>query len=84
MLLKSLSASQGMSRPQLFQFVKPNNSGVTTLATFQTQDRPYVEQRKDNIEAELRAIVSTTDLEKLFMSKIDGIWSGGITKKRRR
>jgi hypothetical protein len=34
LLLKNLPASQGMARPNLFQFVEPNNSGVTTLATF--------------------------------------------------
>jgi hypothetical protein len=71
-----------MSRPQLFQLVEPNNSGVTTLATFQTQDRPHIENRKGNIETELRAIVSSEDLDKLFISVVDGIWSGGITKNK--
>jgi hypothetical protein len=82
MLLKSLPASQGMSRPQLFQFVEPNNSGVTTLATFQTQDKSHVETRKCTLEAELRSIVLSSDLEKLFLSVTDGIWSGGITKNK--
>ncbi len=82
MLLKCLPASQGMSRPQLFQFMEPNNSGVTTLATFQTQDRTYIDKRKDKIEAELRAIVASNDLDKLFVSVVDGLWSGGITKNK--
>jgi hypothetical protein len=38
LLLKSIPTSQGMSHPQLFQFIKPNISGVVTLATFQAGD----------------------------------------------
>lgn len=82
MLLKSLPASQGMLRPQLFQFIEPNNSGVTTLATFQAQDREFIEKRKDNIENELRAIVASEDIDKLFLSNMEGIWCGGISKNK--
>jgi hypothetical protein len=82
MLLKSLPASQGMSRPQLFQFVEPNKSGVTTLATFQVQDKAFIEKRKHNLENELRAIINPEDTEKLFVSDTEGIWSGGILKNK--
>jgi hypothetical protein len=82
MLLKSLPASQGMSRPQLFQFVEPNNSGITTLATFQVKDKEHVLKRKDSIESELRAIVSPADIDKLFITDTEGLWSGGIFKNK--
>jgi hypothetical protein len=82
MLLKSLPATQGMSRPQLFQFVEPNNSGTTTLATFQVQDKEFIEKRKETLENELRAIVSPKNIDKLFISEIDGIWCGGILKNK--
>jgi hypothetical protein len=44
LLLKSLPASQGMSRSQLFQFIEPNISGVTTIVTFQSTDKAFIEQ----------------------------------------
>jgi hypothetical protein len=80
MLLKSLPASQGMSRPKLFQFVEPNSSGITTLATFQTQDKPFIEKRKENLEKELRAIIAADAADQLIISDTDGLWCGGITK----
>jgi hypothetical protein len=82
LLLKSLSASQGMSRPQLFQFVEPNNSGVTTLATFQTSDHEFIDKCKDLLESELHAIIKTEDASKLFVSDTEGIWCGGILKNK--
>jgi hypothetical protein len=44
-LLKSLPASQGMSRPQLFQFIEPNISGITTIVTFQSADKAFIEKK---------------------------------------
>jgi hypothetical protein len=46
MLLKSIPATQGMSLSQLFQFIEPNVSGMVTLATFQSQDKPLIEARQ--------------------------------------
>jgi hypothetical protein len=53
MLLKSIPATQGMTRSQLFQFVEPNASGIITMATYQAQDKSHIEARKHTLEAEL-------------------------------
>jgi hypothetical protein len=37
-LIKSIPASASMTRPQLFQHVEPNISGIVTMVTFQKQD----------------------------------------------
>jgi len=42
-LLKSPPASQGMSRPRLFQVVDPNAAQNCILVTFQCCDHPFVE-----------------------------------------
>jgi len=41
-LLKSIPASNGMSRPQLYQHVEPNISGVVMMVTLQKQDLPLL------------------------------------------
>jgi hypothetical protein len=48
-LIKSIPASSGMIRPQLFQHVKPNVSGVVTMATFQKQDSELVHARQKQL-----------------------------------
>jgi hypothetical protein len=45
-LLKSLPATNGMSRNRLFQIVDPNAGQTCTIVTFQKADRLFIEQRK--------------------------------------
>lgn len=82
LLLKSLPATNGMSRSQLFQFVEPNNSGITTLATFQSVDKSFITQRKSTLESELRGIVDPNYYHKLFLNDAEGIWCDGISRNK--
>jgi hypothetical protein len=54
-LLKTLPATTGMSRNRLFQVIDPNAGLTCTIATFQQKDKPFVEQRKPSLEAEIRS-----------------------------
>jgi hypothetical protein len=82
MLLKSIPATQGMSRPQLFQFVEPNSSGMVTLASYQECDKALVEERKLTLEQELRQVLSAGEENKLFRNDEDGIWFGSVLKNK--
>ncbi len=82
-LIKSLPASHGMCRPQLFQHVEQNSSGGITLATFQECDRAYIQDRKMTLERELRCLLAQGEDEKLFQSSADGLWFDNIHKNKR-
>ncbi len=82
MLLKSIPATQGMSRSQLFQFVEPNSSGVITLATYQIQDQHIVEARKPTLETELRQVLAPGEAANLFKNEDDGLWFGSVMKNK--
>jgi hypothetical protein len=82
LLLKSLPASQGMSRSQLFQFIEPNISGVTTIATLQSTDKTFIEQRKTTLESEIRKIIEPGEETKVFLNVSDGLWFGGVHKNK--
>jgi hypothetical protein len=81
-LLKSLPATHGMSRPQLFQLAEPNISGVTTIVTFQFTDKPYIESRKSTLETEIRKIIEPGEENKVFLDNKDGLWFGGVRKNK--
>jgi hypothetical protein len=78
LLLKSLPAMTGMSRPQFFLFVEPNNSDITALATFQSMKNLLLVKRKSIIESELRAIIAPSESHKLFVCETEGLWYDGI------
>jgi hypothetical protein len=82
MLMKSMPATQGMSHSQLFQFVEPNISGVTTIVTFQSCDKPFIDARKAYLEAELRKIILPGEEHKVFLNDEDGIWFSGVRKQK--
>ncbi len=82
MLLKSIPASQGMSRPQLFHFVEPNSSGMVTLATFNASDKTYIETRKHSLETEIRNLLAEGEEANVFTNPDDGIWFGGVNKSK--
>jgi hypothetical protein len=81
-LLKSIPASTGMSRPQLFQHLEPNISGVVTMVTFQKQDIPLVLARQNSLEVEIRQIIVDGKEDKLFIDTAEGIWFGGVSKTK--
>jgi hypothetical protein len=80
MLLKSLPATQGMQRNRLFHIVDPNAGQTCTIATFQKQDKHFVEQRKLSLEQEIRSVLDKGEATKVFTDEIEGIWFGGTIK----
>lgn len=82
MLLKSIPATQGMCRSQLFQFIEPNASGMVTLATYQSQDKKYVEERQLTLEQEIRQVLAHGEAEKVFKNDDEGIWFGSVSKQK--
>lgn len=81
-LIKSLPATQGMSRNRLFQVVDPNAGQTCTIVTFQKSDKHFIEQRKFTLEKELRAILAPGESSKLFVDDVEGIWFGGNARKK--
>jgi len=71
-----------MSRPQLFQHVEPNISGVVTMVIFQKQDLPLVLARQNSLEMEIRQIIADGEDDKVFIDTAEGIWFGGVSKTK--
>jgi len=83
MLLKSIPASEGMSRPQLFQQAEPNHGATVTIVTFQASDKDLVIACQDTLEEELRNVIAPGQENKLFLNEFDGIWFGGVNKNKK-
>ncbi len=75
-LLKSLPASEGMSRPRLFQVVDLMPSQDCVIVTFQRSDRPLVEERQFALEVELRDQLAPGEASKLFAKEVTGLRFG--------
>jgi hypothetical protein len=73
MLIKSIPASQGISRPQLFQTVEPNISGIVTMVSFQKQDSDKVYQRQNTLEMEIHQVFGGGKEERKFVDNEEGI-----------
>jgi hypothetical protein len=82
LLLKSIPATEGMSRPQLFQQVEPNNGATVTIVTFQNQDKEFVIARQETLEEEIRNVIAPGQELQVFVNDIKGIWFGGVNKNR--
>ncbi len=80
-LLKSLPATNGMSRNRLFQIVDPNAGQTCTIVTFQKADRLFIEQCNLTLEKELRNVLAPGESSKLFIEDTEGIWFGGNVRK---
>jgi len=81
-LLKSIPASEGMSRPQLFTQVKPNPAATVTLVTYQARDHNLVSARKATLESEIRNIIKDGEAGKVFIDDTEGIWFGGVNNPK--
>ncbi len=79
-LIKSIPASNGMSRPQLFQQMEPNISGVVTIVAFQKQDHDLVFQQQKTLEHEIHHLLADGEEDNIFVDNEDGIWFGGVNK----
>jgi hypothetical protein len=81
-LIKSIPASEGMSRPQLFMQVEPNITGIVTMVTFQKADSALVTARQKILESEIRQVIANGEEDNVFVCNEDGIWFGGVNKTR--
>jgi len=66
MLLRSLPASKGMTRSQLFQLVENNPTGMVVLATYQHCDKALVHAKKESLEQEIRTQQAEGESVKVF------------------
>ncbi len=81
MLLRSIPATQGMSRPQLFQLIETNSQNII-IATYQKSDRAHVAARKMTLETDLKAQLTPEYASKIFQSEADGLWFTPILKTK--
>jgi hypothetical protein len=82
-LLKSLPASEGMSRTRLFQVVDLVPSQDCVIVTFQRSDRPLVEERQFALEVELRDQLAPGEATKLFTNEVTGLRFGLANHKNK-
>jgi hypothetical protein len=83
MLLKSIPASEGMSRPQLFQQTEPNHGATVTIVTFQASDKDFVMALQETLEEEICNVLAPDQEQKIFLNEFDGIWFGGVNKTKK-
>ncbi len=81
-LLKSISASNGMTCPQLFQQAETNIAAVTTIVTFQAQDWVYVLAHWVTLEAEIHQVIVEGKETKVFTDDVEGIWFGSANNSK--
>jgi len=82
-LLKSLPASPGMVRNRLFQVVDPNAAQDCVLVTFQRCDRPFIEDRKFELEKEILSHLEPGQASSVFLDEFEGIsFVGAFHKKK--
>jgi hypothetical protein len=82
-LLKSLPATEGMSRSRLFQVVDFVPSQNCVLVTFQRSDRPLVEERQFGFEVELSDQLSNGEVPKLYVDEMQGLRFGSAYHKNK-
>ena len=82
-LLKSLPASNGMSRPRLFQVVDIVPTQNCVLVTFQKADKQLVEDRQFDLEAQLSDQLASGQASKLFIDITQGLRYGHAYHKQR-
>jgi hypothetical protein len=81
-LLKSIPASEGMSRPQLFQQAEPNFSAVVTIVTFQAQDHALVVAHQATLESKICQAIADGEEDKVFSDPDIGLWFGGVNRPK--
>ena len=82
MLLRSIPATLGMSRPQLFQQVETNATKDVIIATYQKSDCKYVEERKMALETDLVAQLCPERSTQIFVDVSEGLWYTTVSKTK--
>jgi hypothetical protein len=73
MLLRSLPATQGMSRPQLFQLIETTATKDAIIATFQKAYKELVYARLFTLEIDIRAQIAEGEADNVFTSEFEEI-----------
>jgi len=73
MLLRSLPATQGMSRPQLFQLIETTATKDAIIATFQKAYKELVYARLFTLEIDIRAQIAEGEAGNVFTSEFEEI-----------
>jgi hypothetical protein len=81
-LLKSIPASEGMSRPQLFYQVEKNSGAHVTIIMFQSQDHDLVMDCQASLENEICQVLASDQSQNAFINDSEGIWFGAVTKTK--
>ena len=71
-LIKSIPASTGMTRPQLFQHIEPNISGIITMVTFQKQDSNLVYAHQKTLQSKIQQVIVDGEEDNIFVDNYDG------------
>jgi hypothetical protein len=69
-----------MSRPQIFQQVKPNFGAIVTIITYQAEDHDKVIACQSTLESKIRQVLASDQDEVIFTDPIEGIWFGSLNK----
>ncbi|MFN9978943.1 MAG: hypothetical protein ACK53Y_03465, partial [bacterium] len=82
MLLRCLPATQGMSRPQLFQLAETNATRESIVVTYQKPDRALVQARLSSLQNDITALLAPGEADRIFISEIEGLTFSPITKTK--
>lgn len=82
LLLRSLPATQGMTRPQLFQLAETNASRNYIIVTYQKGDKELVHSRLFSLENDIRAQLAEGEAGNIFISETDGLWFTPIARTK--
>jgi hypothetical protein len=82
MLLRSIPATQGMSRPQLFQLAETNKDKEVIVVTYQKEDRAPVQARLMTLQNDIVAQLAPGEANRIFISETEGITFRPLTKTK--
>jgi hypothetical protein len=81
-LLRSLPATQGMSRPQLFQLAETNADREAIVVTYQKEGRELVHARLFTLQNDIVAQLASGEANRIFITKTEGITFRPLTKTK--
>jgi len=81
-LLRSLPATQGMSRPQLFQLAETNETREAIVVTYQREDREHVQSRLITLQNDILAQLAPGEASRIFISETEGISFRPLSKTK--
>jgi hypothetical protein len=81
-LLRSLPATQGMSRPQLFQLAETNETREAIVVTYQREDREHVQSRLITLQNDILAQLAPGEASRIFISETEGISFHPLSKTK--